>query len=50
MKLALLASGVKENCPKMDQLESIDFLKIIGPLSKQVLSIVPGQETGVLCF
>ena len=46
----LLLPSAKENSPKMDQLESIDFLKLIGPLPEQVLFIDCSQETGVFGF
>ena len=35
----LLLSSPEENYPKMDQLESFYFLKLIGPLPEQVLLI-----------
>ena len=50
MKPVLLLSSPEENCPKMDQLESFYFLKLIGPLPEQVLFIDCSQETGVSGF
>ena len=50
MKPVLLLPSPKENYPKMDQLESIDFLKLVGPLPEQVLFIDCSQETGVSGF
>ena len=50
MKLVLLLPGVYKNCPKMGQLQSIDFLEAFGPMTRQALYTVSSQETGVLGF
>ena len=46
----LLPQGVPKNCPKMGQLQSIDFLEAFGPMTRQALYIVSSQETGVFGF